>query len=644
MRDAFRSRAALDGAFAALTFATGAQLLRLLAAHLVFTLRYAAGLSITEIGLAAAAVAVASALLCATLLLLAGARRTLLLLVAVMAAARLAEQLTISPTADLALTAIGVAAFLPIPALALAGGGAASAGAQWRLGLLLGVALDAAVNGAFGTLDPSWQTAWLPTAVGAALPLALLVLAARAALERGAPDAAESGGVLLAVGVGPLLALELLFFKNVALLTAMTGWAQPAVLAGVAAANVAALLAARTAMTRALPAGATLGAAAALAVAAGWLASAATGTEQVPALMVAAALLAAQLAVGTLVGAAPWRAPAPPWAAVLAGGAGSLALAGAVFGHYAPYGVEIAVSRPALAAGAALLAASAALAGLRRRASLAAPATATATAYAPLMAAAMLLAPAALALAWSEPPPPAPGGWPVRVMTYNIHQGFDTEGRLGMEALARAVEAESPDVVALQEVTRGWVVAGSVDTLLWLSQRLGMRYAYGPAADVAFGNAVLSRYPIVSAETRPMPNNADITMGRSYLDVVVDTGDGPLRVIATHLHHLTSEGERRAPQVTELVARWNGAARTVIVGDLNAQPGWPELAPLEGSAMVDAYVASGSEGQPYTARSHNLHARIDYIWASPDLRASGYSARVVLASDHLPVAADVAPR
>ena len=72
--------------------------------------------------------------------------------------------------------------------------------------------------------------------------------------------------------------------------------------------------------------------------------------------MVAAALLAAQLAAGTLVGAAPWRAPAPPWAAVVAGGAGSLALAGVVFGHYAPYGVEVDVPRPALAAGAALLA------------------------------------------------------------------------------------------------------------------------------------------------------------------------------------------------------------------------------------------------------------------------------------------------
>ena len=69
------------------------------------------------------------------------------------------------------------------------------------------------------------------------------------------------------------------------------------------------------------------------------------------------------------------------------------------------------------------------------------------------------------------------------------------------------IEEQQPDIVALQEVTRGWVIYGSFDMLVWLSQRLDMPYVYGPAADSVWGNAILSRYPMSGALTIPMPNN-----------------------------------------------------------------------------------------------------------------------------------------
>ncbi len=61
-------------------------------------------------------------------------------------------------------------------------------------------------------------------------------------------------------------------------------------------------------------------------------------------------------------------------------------------------------------------------------------------------------------------------GWPVRVMTYNIHNGFDQKGHLGLEALAQVIEAERPDIISLQEINRGWVVNGSTDMLSWFSK------------------------------------------------------------------------------------------------------------------------------------------------------------------------------
>ena len=86
--------------------------------------------------------------------------------------------------------------------------------------------------------------------------------------------------------------------------------------------------------------------------------------------------------------------------------------------------------------------------------------------------------------------------------------------------------------------------------LPWLSHRLDMRYVWGPAADLVWGNAVLSRYPISNAVTHSMPNNTELQLKRSFTSVVVEIGDGEtLRVIATHLHHIPSQGIKRAPQI-----------------------------------------------------------------------------------------------
>ena len=43
-------------------------------------------------------------------------------------------------------------------------------------------------------------------------------------------------------------------------------------------------------------------------------------------------------------------------------------------------------------------------------------------------------------------------------MTFNIQEGFSNENVWDLEATARAIEAHDPDIVVLQEITRGWLV------------------------------------------------------------------------------------------------------------------------------------------------------------------------------------------
>ena len=91
----------------------------------------------------------------------------------------------------------------------------------------------------------------------------------------------------------------------------------------------------------------------------------------------------------------------------------------------------------------------------------------------------------------------------VKVMHYNIHQGFNIDGYQDLESIARVIEKNGADIVSLNEVSRGWVVNGSADLYEWLADRLDMEYKlFMPASDLVWGNAVLSRYPLKTCKQR----------------------------------------------------------------------------------------------------------------------------------------------
>ncbi len=239
-------------------------------------------------------------------------------------------------------------------------------------------------------------------------------------------------------------------------------------------------------------------------------------------------------------------------------------------------------------------------------------------------------------LTWQEPEVTAENGFPVRIMTYNLHNGFNADGYLDMEALARVIEESHPDIVALQEISRGWVISGRLDMLTWLSQRLNMPYVFGPTADALWGNAILSRYPIVEYKNFELPPR-DLFILRGFTAAIVDLGNGDsLQVITTHYHHLVDDSDIRQLQTPVIVDFWNNAQRSVILGDLNAEPDAPEIVLLREAGLVDA-LAGAQPTSAYTYHSSGLYQRIDYIWVSPDLEVKEAHVPFSNASDHLPV-------
>ncbi len=76
------------------------------------------------------------------------------------------------------------------------------------------------------------------------------------------------------------------------------------------------------------------------------------------------------------------------------------------------------------------------------------------------------------------------------VLTYNLHHGFSTDGVMALESMAQIIESADPDIVALQEVSRGWVATGGVDMVAWFQRRSGMPVVFAPTVDRQWGVAL----------------------------------------------------------------------------------------------------------------------------------------------------------
>lgn len=226
------------------------------------------------------------------------------------------------------------------------------------------------------------------------------------------------------------------------------------------------------------------------------------------------------------------------------------------------------------------------------------------------------------------------------LVNWNLHYGVDPAGALDLEQIARTIEEQDPDVVTLQEVSRGWVMGGGADAATWLADRLGMRMTFAPAADRQFGNAILTALPHDDARVLDLPYGAG-PQQRSALTVDVTVGGGPVRVTSVHLQHREENTATRLDQLNTLLAATDADADApaVIAGDLNAEPGWPEIA-----LLAERYVSAVDvAGDPAALTSPSIDPayRIDWVFGR---RVGFIDARVLtdaLSSDHLPIVVEL---
>jgi len=235
------------------------------------------------------------------------------------------------------------------------------------------------------------------------------------------------------------------------------------------------------------------------------------------------------------------------------------------------------------------------------------------------------------------------------VMTYNIHHGVGEDDVLDLQRIADEIRSSGVEVAGLQEVDRHWSARSDfVDQARWLADELGMHVVYGANLDRdpasageprrQYGTAILSEFPVLSSRNTPLPRPQGGEQ-RGLLEAVINVRGVRVRVANTHLQH-NSDVERTAQGEAIMDLLEGSEEPVVLLGDLNARPGDPELAPLA-ERYDDAWL-EGGEGEGFTLSAADPYARIDYIFVSPQIAVESAVVRETLASDHLPVVAELA--
>ena len=253
--------------------------------------------------------------------------------------------------------------------------------------------------------------------------------------------------------------------------------------------------------------------------------------------------------------------------------------------------------------------------------------------------------------------PTAAPAFRVKVLTYNVLGGRNTDGARDLSRLADVINTLDPDIVALQEVDRRTGRLNGVDLPAELAKLTGMDFVFGRAMYYDggdYGEAILSRFPIIDVTNHALPHQ-QTSEPRAALAATIQfpTSEQTFVFIGTHLDHLRSP-EDRIMQASEINAILEHYANlpVLLTGDLNAEPGSEPMRILQ-ERWTDAWAG---EKNRFTFPSDAPRKRIDYILYTPanswsviktyrgiDIHQADTSWRALLnlASDHLPLMAEL---
>lgn len=235
-----------------------------------------------------------------------------------------------------------------------------------------------------------------------------------------------------------------------------------------------------------------------------------------------------------------------------------------------------------------------------------------------------------------------------RIATYNIHKSRGLDGRVRPQRIVEVLREIDADVIALQEVVSQKTSDREADQSLYFAEELGYHWAMGENRTHrggAYGNVVLTRFPIQSS------HNYDISIAgcepRGGLSVDVRLGGATLHIFNVHMGTAYIERRRQARRLLdEILHTHETSGARIVLGDFNE---WTRGL----ASRLFAAQFQSADPRRYLGRARAypgvlplLH--LDHIYFDSALKLCQLSLhrsrKALVASDHLPLVADLALR
>jgi endonuclease/exonuclease/phosphatase family metal-dependent hydrolase len=229
----------------------------------------------------------------------------------------------------------------------------------------------------------------------------------------------------------------------------------------------------------------------------------------------------------------------------------------------------------------------------------------------------------------------------LRVMTYNIHVGVGMDKKLDLQRIADVINKEKPDLVGLQEVDRGVKRTEGKDEIAELAAMTKMEFAFAPNLDYQggkYGVAILSRWPIRNTVHRMFENKREAER-RGMLEIEIELDGKTVNFVTAHLDYQFEDGRLfETEQLLKFLEATKGPL--IVVADLNDTPDGSAYK-LMRRTFGDAWIASKANGDGFSYPADKPSKRIDHIFYRDRVRAKKAWVVETLASDHVPVVADL---
>lgn len=235
----------------------------------------------------------------------------------------------------------------------------------------------------------------------------------------------------------------------------------------------------------------------------------------------------------------------------------------------------------------------------------------------------------------------------LKVMSFNTQHCCNYITRtIDYDVMVKAIRDCGADIVGLNEIYGAGEAEFFEPQAQILAEKLGYHYYFAKAIEVfedqtsPYGNALVSRYPIISAETIMVPDPIE-RQGedewyetRCLLKATIRVEGKDLTVCVMHF------GLNPDEQVNAVQTAVNNIEESacILMGDFNVRPENPVLLPIR-EVMYDT--AELFEGERLSWPSDKPQRKIDYMFTSKDITVCSADIPAIVASDHRPYIAQI---